>query len=77
MATDPARDLQQRFDDLRRWLRAHGDYDVQLNLWGLYGCYRISVLQLGRELWSDIGEHLDKRLDSALAFLREREGSDG
>jgi hypothetical protein len=75
MSTDP-RDLQQRFDELRQWLRMHGDYDVQLDLWSVYGCYRVTVSHLGRELWTNIGENLDKRLGLALAYLREREGSD-
>lgn len=65
-------DLERRFDELRAWLRAHGDYDVSLNLWGLYGCYRVAVTHLGREVWSDLGEGLPKRLELALAFCQSR-----
>lgn len=58
------------FVALREWLRMHGDYDVHLRLWALYGTYHISVTYLGRELWDDRGMDLEKRLARALDFVR-------
>lgn len=61
--------------ELRDWLRFHGDYDVQINLHGLYGTIRIAVIHLNRELWDDMGTDLSKRLARALAFLKSQEVS--
>lgn len=58
------------FAELRAWLRAHGDYNVTIDLWALYGCYRVAVTRLGREVWSDQGDNLDKRLRKALEYVK-------
>lgn len=59
----------EKIAELREWLRMHGDYDVHLDLWSSYGTIRVSVTLLGREVWSDHGTDLGKRLDKARAFL--------
>ena len=64
---------EDKFAQVRDWLRFHGDYDVQLNLWALYGTYQITVVHLGRTVWSDNGVNLGKRLDKAMDYLRSTE----
>jgi hypothetical protein len=65
--------IEDQIADLRTWLRMHGDYDVRLNLWDVYGTYRISIWRHATELASDIGENLDKRLAWAMDRLGEME----
>lgn len=69
------RTVESLFDEIRAWLRAHSDYDVHLDLWSLYGCYRVAVTRFGDEVWSDLGENLDKRLSKALEYLRGLEAA--
>jgi hypothetical protein len=62
---------QPSIEDLRDWLRYHGEYDVELSLWGPFGCYVITVKHGAERCWSDMGMTLDKRLANAMAFLIE------
>lgn len=60
---------EETIAQLREWLRMHGDYNVLLSLHDLYGTIRVTVTHLGREVYSDIGATLAKRLANARAFL--------
>lgn len=59
-------------EELREWLRQQDDYDVQIDLLGLYGTIHISVTHLGREIWWNRGMDFEKRLQLALEFLKSR-----
>ncbi len=67
--------VEEQFDDIRAWLRMHGDYDVRLDLWASFGTYRIGVWRLNTELAADSGVNLDKRLTWARAKLAEIEAA--
>lgn len=64
----------EKIAEIREWLRMHGDYGVRLELHDLYGTIRITVTHLGRELYTDIGATLDRRLANARAFLNRHAG---
>lgn len=58
-----------KIEQIRAWLRYHGDYDVRIRLWSLYGTIGITVVRLATEVWDDMGTDWDKRLNRALAYL--------
>lgn len=60
-----------KIERIRGWLRMHGDYQVTLDLWGLYGCYNLTVKHLSRTLKISNGMHLEKRLDEAIVYLED------
>lgn len=63
-----------RIEQIREWLRMHGDYDVVIDLWALYGCYEVKLLLRGKVIDSDLGRTLTRRLAWALERI-EREDS--
>lgn len=64
-----------KLEQIRGWLRYHGDYHIKLDLWDLFGCYGITIYHHNTVLQSYIGMHFEKRLDEAMAFL-EKENHD-
>jgi hypothetical protein len=60
---------QEMVEKINQWLRYHPKWDVQINLFDLYGCISVSVTKDGKRLYYDIGEQIDKRLQLAIDFL--------
>ena len=58
-------------DELRAWLRMHGDYRLTIEPWGLYGLWTFKLTGPGIDgaLYS-WGATLEKRLEDALGWFR-------
>ena len=65
--------ILDKFESLRAWLRMHGSFNVTLELWGLYGCYSLTVTHLSETIAIFRGKNLERRLDQALQFLMNEE----
>ncbi len=66
--------MEQALQEIREWLRMHGDYHVNIDVWGLYGCYVVVVKRLDQTLVTYAGMNLEKHLCKALDYLRAIEG---
>jgi hypothetical protein len=62
--------IMAAWQDCREWLRFHGDYDVQITLWGPAGCHVAHLLRLNRIVYQSMGGRLGKRLADIVQEMR-------
>lgn len=60
-----------KLERIRCWLRMYGDYQVTIDLWGLYGCYNLTVKHLTTTKLVCPGMHLEHQLDKVISYLED------
>lgn len=64
-------DIDFKLKRLRDWLRYHSDYEVTIQVWGLYGCFVVTLSHRGNVIHTTMGETLVKRLDNVWEKVRD------
>lgn len=70
-------EIQKKIEKINSWLRYHTEYEVIINLCDMYACISIRLKEAHKNEYSilfDIGDTLDKRLDSVLKWIEKKEG---
>ncbi len=62
--------MLEELAESREWLRMHGDYNINVQLWGLYGCYTVEGKYLNTVLFISNGMTLSRSLKKVLTRLK-------
>lgn len=63
--------LECLIDEIRDLLRKNGNWNIHIELWGLYGTYKVTLTYLDRDWFTTRGMHLEKHLELALETLKD------
>ena len=67
--------MEEAIAQARTWLRMNGSYDIRINLWGLYGCFKVEGIYLNSTICVHSGNDLCKHLNKTLAELKTHKDS--
>lgn len=62
-----ASELEAAIDLSRKWLLQNGDYNIRIDISGLYGAYSVVALYRGEVIKSGLGNNLIKHINICIA----------